>query len=60
MEEENINILEKYTNITEKEKIEIKSLKRGECLMFAGDNHLLTKIEVADFEKKLIDGGEKN
>ena len=59
MEEENINILEKYSNITEKEKIEIKSLKRGECLMFAGDEHLLAKIEVADFEKEIIDGGEK-
>lgn len=60
LEEENINILEKYSNISEKEKIEIKSLKRGECLMFAGDNHLLTKIEVADFEKEIISGGEKN
>lgn len=54
MEEENINILEKYSNISEKEKIEIKSLKRGECLMFAGDDHLLTKIEASEFEKNII------
>ena len=60
MEEENINILEKYSNISEKEKIEIKSLKRGECLMFAGDDHLLTKIEAGEFEKNIISGGEKN
>ena len=60
LEEENIKILEKYSNISEREKIEIKSLKRGECLMFAGDNHILTKIEVADFEKDIINGGEKN
>ena len=60
MEEENINILEKYSNISEKEKIEIKSLKKGECLMFAGDDHLLTKIESADYEKNIINGGEKN
>ena len=59
LEEENINVLEKYSNISEKEKIEIKSLKRGECLMFAGDDHLLTKIEVSDFEKEIISGGEK-
>ncbi len=58
MEEENIKILEKYSNITEKEKLEIKSLKRGECLMFAGDNHLLVKIEVAEYEKEIICGGE--
>ena len=60
MEEENIKILEKYSNISEKEKVEIKSLKRGECLMLAGDNHLLIKIESGDFEKKIINGGEKN
>lgn len=60
MEEENIKILEKYSNISEKEKVEIKSLKRGECLMLAGDNHLLIKIEPGDFEKKIINGGEKN
>ena len=57
LEEENIKILGEYTNLSEKEKIEIKSLKRGECLMFAGDEHLLTKIEVSDFEKNIIDGG---
>lgn len=54
LEEENILILNKYTNLSEKEKIEIRSLKRGECLMFAGDEHILTKIECSDFENKLI------
>ena len=55
LEEENILILEKYTNLTEKEKVEIKSLKRGETLMFVGQTHILTKIDVAEFEKKLIE-----
>ncbi len=54
LEEENILILSKYTNLSEKEKIEIKSLKRGECLMFAGEEHILSKIDVADFEKGII------
>ena len=54
LEEENILVLEKYANISEKEKIEIKSLKRGEALMFIGDNHILAKIEVSDDEKELI------
>ncbi len=60
LEEENIKVLEKYTNLSEKEKIEIKSLKRGECLMFIGGEHILTKIESADFERNIIDGGEVN
>ena len=42
-----------------KEKIEIKSLKRGECLMFVGDDHILTKIESSELEKKIIEGENK-
>ena len=42
------------SNLSEKEKIEIKSLKRGEALMFVGEEHILAKIDVADFEQKLI------
>jgi len=57
MEEENILLLSKYTNISEKEKINIKSLKRGECLLFIEDNHILARIDSADFENKII---EKN
>lgn len=54
LEEENIKILAQYSNLSEKEKVEIKSLKRGECLMFAGENHILTKIEASDLEKEII------
>ncbi len=54
LEEENIKILSENINLSEKEKIEIKSLKRGECLMFIGGEHILTKIEAADFEKEII------
>ena len=60
LEEENIKILSNFSNLSEKEKIEIKSLKRGECLMFIGNEHILTKIEAADFEKEIIQGGVKN
>ena len=58
LEEENIKILSENTNITEKEKIEIKSLKRGECLMFVGNDHILVKIESSEQEKGLIIGEE--
>ena len=54
LEEENIMVLEKYANLSEKEKIEIKSLKRGESLMFIGENHVLARIECSDEEKELI------
>ena len=56
LEEENIKILSEYANLSEKEKVEIKSLKRGECLMFVGEDHILTKIESSEIEKKIVEG----
>ena len=55
LEEDNIKLLSEYTNLSEKEKIEIKSLKRGECLMFVGNDHILTKVDVSEEEKKIIE-----
>ena len=55
LEEENIKLLSEYSNLSEKEKIEIKSLQRGECLMFIGTNHILMNIDSCDFEKKIIE-----
>ena len=62
LEEENIKILSEFANLSEKEKVEIKSLKRGECLMFVGEDHILTKIESSNMEKEIIEGDkfEKN
>ena len=55
LEEKNIKILEENINLTEKEKIEIKTLKKGECLMFVGQDHILTRIESSEFEKNIIE-----
>jgi len=55
LEEENIKVLSQYANLSEKEKVEIKSLKRGECLMFIGENKILTKIEADEIEKNIIE-----
>ena len=57
LEEENINVLDNCIKLAEKEKIEIKTLKRGECLMFVGENHILAKIESSDFENEIINKG---
>ena len=57
LEEDNINVLDKFIKLSEKEKIEIKTLRRGECLIFAGENHILTKVESAEFEKEIINKG---
>ena len=59
LEEENIKTLSENVNISEKEKIEIKSLKRGEALMLVGDDHILVKIESSEKEKELIEEKKK-
>lgn len=58
LEEENIRILEKHINLSELEKIEIKSLKKGECLMFVGEDHILTQIDCSTLEKNIVIEGE--
>lgn len=55
LEEENIKVLSEFANLSEKEKVEIKSLKRGECLMFVGEDHILTKIESSEMEREIIE-----
>ena len=55
LEEDNIKILSENVNLSEKEKIEIKSLKRGESLMFIGDSHVLAKVKCSELEKKIIE-----
>ena len=55
LEENNIKVLSENVDLSEKEKIEIKSLKRGESLMFIGDNHILLKVECSESEKEIIE-----
>ena len=55
LEEENIKLLSEHTGLSEKEKIEITSLRRGECLIFSGHEPILTKLESAEFEKNVIE-----
>ena len=60
LEEENINVLEKNFDLTEKEKIQIKSLKKGEILSCIEKNHILTKVSFSDYEKEMIESEKSN
>ena len=59
LEEENIKVLKKYTNISEKEEIDIKSLRRGETLMFVGENRILAEIKSFNYEDDIINNEEE-
>jgi len=60
LEEESIQTLSKYIKLSEKEMIEIKSLKKGENLIFVGENHILSKVEASEAEKQAIEGRDNN
>ncbi len=60
LEEENIKTLEKNITLSEKEKIEIKNFKRGECLLFVSNTHLLLNIITSEFERELVEKRYEN
>ena len=55
LEEENIKVLSENMQINEKDKMKIKSLKKGENLSFIEDNHINIKVIASDFEKDIIE-----
>lgn len=55
LEEENINILSQFINLSEKEKIEIRSLKKGQALSIIGATHLALDVVVSNFEKEMVE-----
>ncbi len=60
LEEQNIKLLEDKIHLSEQEKIEIKMLKRGECLLFVEREHVFLTIESSKEEKQLIVGEERD
>lgn len=56
LEEENLKILEENINISKKEKFEINSLQRGECVMISGREHTILKVESDEYERNIIGG----
>ena len=52
-------VLKKYTNISEKEEIDIKSLRRDETLMFVGENHILAEVKSFNYEDDIINNEEE-
>ena len=44
---------------SEKEEIDIKSLRRGETLMFVGENHILAEVKSFNYEDDIINNEEE-
>lgn len=60
LEEENIKILERNISLSEKEKIEIRNFKRGECLLFISNTHILLNVIPSELEKDLMENDYEN
>jgi len=54
LEEQNISILNQYINLSEKEKLEIKSLPKGNAWIGIENDRLLLKIEATNLENEII------
>jgi type IV secretory pathway VirB4 component len=54
LEEENISVLDKFIKLTDEEKINIKSMQKGESIVFAGNDHIMVKVVATESEKEII------
>lgn len=60
LEENDIKNLEKVLVISEKEKLKLQTMNRGTCLICAGKEHVLLKIEASKKEHKFITTDRKD
>lgn len=54
LEENDLNILKKNINLSEEETYKIQNSKRGNCLLYAGSNHIYIKVKASEKEHKYI------
>jgi type IV secretory pathway VirB4 component len=54
LEENNQKVLKDIVNLSDEEMFKLKVLKRGECLLCAGREHILTKVEASKREHEII------
>lgn len=54
LEEQNINILNQYINLSEKERMLIQSLPKGNAWIGIENNRLLIKVEASNLENEII------
>ena len=55
LEEENLNLLNKYSNLSDEELDLIRGLSRGFCLLQIFNNHVIAEVVSDNFEKKLME-----
>ena len=60
LEENDLNNLEKIINISENEKYKLQCLERGNCIMCAGKEHTLLKVEASRKEHEFITTDRKD
>ena len=60
LEEGDVASLEKVINFSESEKYRFTNLKRGMCIMIAGEEHLALQVEASKMEHKFITTDRKD
>lgn len=54
LEEEDIGILKNILKLSEEEEFKIRNFERGNCLFYAGKNHVEAKVKAYDYEYDMI------
>ena len=54
LEENEMKVLSENINLSEEEKYKIQNAKRGDCLLYAGSNHLYIRVKSSEKEHKYI------
>lgn len=54
LEENEMKVLSENINLSEEEKYKIQNAKRGNCLLYAGNNHLYIRVKSSEKEHKYI------
>ena len=49
-----IKILKNILKLSEEEELKIRNFERGNCLFYAGKNHVEARIQAYDYEYDLI------
>ncbi len=60
LEENDLNLLRENLNLSDEEIYKIQVAKRGTCLLCAGQNHMIVKIESSSLENKFISTDRKD
>lgn len=60
LEENDLKVLKENLNLSEEETYQIQNMKRGNCLLYAGSNHIVVDVKASKKEHEFISTDRKD